>query len=60
MKLEYVVALARQTIEARQTRHDKIATGRLPMVCDMGTLRFHQLTCNTQEASGLPNKVTES
>lgn len=38
MKLEYVVALARQIIEARQIRDDKIATGRLPMVCDIGTL----------------------
>lgn len=38
IKLEYVVALARQIIEAMQIRHDKIATGRLPMVCDMGTL----------------------
>jgi hypothetical protein len=41
IKLEYVVALARQIIEARQIRHDKIATGRLPMVCDMGTLCIH-------------------
>lgn len=41
MKLEYVVALARQIIEARQIRDEKIATGRLPMVWAMGTLQFH-------------------
>lgn len=41
MKLEYVVALALQTIEARQIRDDKIATGRRPIVCDMGTLRTY-------------------
>lgn len=38
MKLEYVVALARQIMDAIHTRHDRMATGRLPIVCDMGTL----------------------
>lgn len=62
MKLEYVVALARQIIEARQIRHDKIATGRLPMVCDNGTLRFDELACKEPflEDQNIPDKVTKS